>query len=342
MEKRYQVFVSSTFLDLQEERRQVIQALLELDCIPAGMELFPAADDTQRALIQRVIDDCDYYVVLIGGRYGSTDNEGVSFTEREYDYAVSRGLPVLGFVHGAPETIPVGKSDTETAARQRLTAFREKVQKRMCKLWRTPEELGGIVSRSLILTIKTRPAEGWVRARHAASPEQLNALRERIDELTKELDHARIAPPAEAEGLAKGAERFTLRYTWGLLPDVYKSVNLGWDELIAAVGPAMFGEASERQLREQIEKKIIGDESLDARFDVTVVEEDFQTIKVQLFALGLTQRSTKKRSASDTQTYWSLTPYGERYVTALKAVKTTDDSEVSAAPPAKTRRPTSR
>src|SRR2546429_470924 len=57
MEKRYQVFVSSTFVDLQEERRQVMQALLELDCIPAGMELFPAADETQWALIQRVIDD---------------------------------------------------------------------------------------------------------------------------------------------------------------------------------------------------------------------------------------------------------------------------------------------
>ena len=41
MDKRYQVFISSTFEDLQEERRQVMQALLALDCIPTGMELFP-------------------------------------------------------------------------------------------------------------------------------------------------------------------------------------------------------------------------------------------------------------------------------------------------------------
>lgn len=40
MDKRFQVFVSSTYEDLQEERREVMQALLELDCIPAGMELF--------------------------------------------------------------------------------------------------------------------------------------------------------------------------------------------------------------------------------------------------------------------------------------------------------------
>jgi hypothetical protein len=32
MDKRYQVFVSSTFEDLQEERREAMQALLSLDC----------------------------------------------------------------------------------------------------------------------------------------------------------------------------------------------------------------------------------------------------------------------------------------------------------------------
>ena len=56
MDKRYQVFVSSTYRDLIDERREVIQALLELNCIPAGMELFVAADDDQSALIQVIID----------------------------------------------------------------------------------------------------------------------------------------------------------------------------------------------------------------------------------------------------------------------------------------------
>jgi len=45
--KKYQVFVSSTFADLKEERAKVIQTLMELDCIPAGMELFPAIDEEQ-------------------------------------------------------------------------------------------------------------------------------------------------------------------------------------------------------------------------------------------------------------------------------------------------------
>ena len=66
MEKRYQVFISSTFRDLELERQEVMHALLELDCIPSGMELFPAANETQWNLIKKVIDDCDYYVLVIG------------------------------------------------------------------------------------------------------------------------------------------------------------------------------------------------------------------------------------------------------------------------------------
>jgi hypothetical protein len=62
MEKRYQVFVSSTFADLQQERHGIMQTLMQLDCIPAGMELFPAADEEQWAFIQKVIADCDYYL----------------------------------------------------------------------------------------------------------------------------------------------------------------------------------------------------------------------------------------------------------------------------------------
>jgi len=71
IDKKYQVFVSSTYEDLRPERQEIMHALLELDCIPSGMELFPAASEDQWTLIRGVIDDCDYYVVVIGGRYGS-------------------------------------------------------------------------------------------------------------------------------------------------------------------------------------------------------------------------------------------------------------------------------
>jgi hypothetical protein len=75
---RYQVFVSSTYADLKDERRAVIQTLMGMDCIPAGMEIFPASDEEQFSFIRKIIDDCDYYLLIIGGRYGSITPEGVS------------------------------------------------------------------------------------------------------------------------------------------------------------------------------------------------------------------------------------------------------------------------
>src|ERR1022692_1814662 len=107
MDKRYQVFISSTYADLREERQRVIQTVLDADCIPAGMELFPAADEEQFNYIKRVIDDCDYYLLIVGGRYGTLTEAGVSFTEREYDYAVSRGIRVIALLHENPAAIPI-------------------------------------------------------------------------------------------------------------------------------------------------------------------------------------------------------------------------------------------
>lgn len=98
-DKRYQVFVSSTYDDLQDERKEVMQALLELDCIPAGMELFPASSEDQWSLIKRVIDDCDYYILIIGGRYGSVGPDGISYTQMEFEYALKTGKPIISFVH---------------------------------------------------------------------------------------------------------------------------------------------------------------------------------------------------------------------------------------------------
>ena len=95
MDKRYQVFVSSTFADLQDERSNVIQTLMEMDCIPAGMELFPALDEEQFEFIKKVIDDSDYYLLIIGGRYGSLSDKGINYTEMEYDYAIGKGIKVV-------------------------------------------------------------------------------------------------------------------------------------------------------------------------------------------------------------------------------------------------------
>ena len=133
MENRYQVFVSSTYQDLQEERQEVMQALLELECIPAGMELFPAANQDQWTLIKKVIDDCDYYILISAGRYGSIGPDGVGYTEMEYRYALEKGKPIMAFLHKNPEQISAKNSEANDEGKAKLAAFRQFVKAKMVR-----------------------------------------------------------------------------------------------------------------------------------------------------------------------------------------------------------------
>jgi hypothetical protein len=179
MEKRYQVFVSSTYTDLKEERSLVLQTLMQMDCIPSGMELFPAMDEEQMNFIKKVIDDCDYYILIIGGRYGSVTAEGVSYTEMEYDYAVSKGIKVIALLHGEPGKLPVEKSEMNESARQKLEDFRAKVSdKRLVNFWKDASQIPGLIALNLSKTIKTYPAIGWVRANQVPSGEVYAELME--------------------------------------------------------------------------------------------------------------------------------------------------------------------
>lgn len=91
MNKRYQIFIRSTFKDLEEERRLLTQTILRKGYYPAGMEWFPGIDEEQFEYIKQVIDDSDCYVLILGGLYGSIAADGKSYTEKEYDYALEKG-----------------------------------------------------------------------------------------------------------------------------------------------------------------------------------------------------------------------------------------------------------
>jgi uncharacterized protein involved in exopolysaccharide biosynthesis len=188
VERRYQVFVSSTFLDLKEERAAIVSALLQLEAFPAGMELFPAADDDAWTLIERVIDSSDYYLLVIGGKYGSIDPESeLSYTEKEYDLAISLKKPVMAFLHGNPDAIEFGKSEKNEDIQQKLAAFRAKVERmKHVKYWTNPAELAGQVALSYANFRQTYPAVGWVRGDVQTATETLAEL----NELRKQLDTA--------------------------------------------------------------------------------------------------------------------------------------------------------
>lgn len=310
MEKRYQVFISSTYADLQEERQQLIMALLELDAIPSGMELFPASEDDSWTVIRRVIEECDYYVVVVGGRYGSIGPAGISYTEMEYDYAVELGKPVMGFLHENPGSLPQGKCEDNDKGRAMLDQFRKKVRQRNCKFYTNPQDLGGKVSRSFSKLQRSHPATGWIRADQAASPEllaQVVKLREENDVLKGKLEKLRVSPPAGAASLSQGDDKFSMkvRGSWGSKDYI---VEKSWNQIFSDAAPYLMTGINERMFR----VALCGSNPFDDTDSDSVDEHDFQTIKVQFIALGLIEGKGDRT--------WSLTPLGRSTMVRLRAI----------------------
>ena len=97
--RKLQVFVSSTFTDLKEERQAAVEAILQAKHIPAGMELFSAGDQSQMHVIKNWIDESDVYMLILGGRYGSVEaKSGKSYTHLEYEYALMKGKVMFALV----------------------------------------------------------------------------------------------------------------------------------------------------------------------------------------------------------------------------------------------------
>ncbi|MBM6900563.1 DUF4062 domain-containing protein [Gemmiger formicilis] len=343
MNKIYQVFVSSTYEDLQEERKEVMQALLELDCMPAGMELFPASNDDQWTLIKRVIDTCDYYLLIIGGRYGSTNTEGISYTQMEFEYALQTGKPIISFLPKTPEDIPSGKCDQDPEKREKLENFKKLAKKKLVKFWSTPENLGSIVSRSMIKLIKDFPAEGWVKSNTIDdnSMKEIVKLQKENEELKAKLNRISTEPPKGSEQLMQGDDEITFHLCFeanrkrSLTP--YKCadfVNTTWNHIFERIAPLMIDECTESTLKNALDsfaatfkKDFSNDPCYKNMCDFRnfrVSSETFNQIKVQLRALGLIEISSKKHSTTDKSTYWSLTQYGDFAMTQLLALKKED------------------
>ena len=164
--KRYQIFVSSTFLDLIEERAEITQAIMEINHMPYGMEAFPAANKTQWEWIKRAIKESDYYIVIVGGKYGSVNPKtGLSYTEMEYRYAEEVGVPTIAFLVDSNVDLPKSKIETDSAKAEKLQDFRSYIENtRLRKSYTSKEDLKAKVIASVVKLINQCPRIGWIRA----------------------------------------------------------------------------------------------------------------------------------------------------------------------------------
>lgn len=334
MNKKYQIFVSSTYDDLKVERDQVIKAALEMGHIPVGMEMFSAADEEQWRTIARQIDQSDYYVVVIAHRYGSM-HEGVSYTEKEYDYALSKGIPIMGFIIVDEVHWPPAMIDSDADTKSALNRFKSKVKKKPVGFWKNAEDLHGKFSIALMKLIANNPQPGWARADEVAGPEltreltrlssENSSLRGKLNKLAQDDRERDKNKDQEMVKILRGnktkiSHRKDQRGSdW----EGHKETDLYG--IFSVIAPKLISEASTTTIRQELAFKYFGYEA-HAAFPVPRNYVDHWIN--DLTCLGLIEPSDKKHSVHDRNEYWVLTPNGFRVHSSLRRLQLEIGTEI--------------
>jgi hypothetical protein len=329
--KKFQIFLSSTFLDLQQERSVCVTSLLRLGAIPMGMELFPASDKAQWDIIRSLIPECDYYVLITAGRYGSMLGD-VSYTEAEYDLAYKLGVPVIPFLHKSPQERFDPTEDAQ--AQERLKAFHAKLKAQHTpQFWGDLTELTALLFQSVLDATSRIERPGWVRGDQVASDETL----QRLITLTKENDdlkartaalEAQVTPPPS--DLSAGDDRVTLhgkavssnsvRIQWA------KSVS--WNEILRTVGPGLRQPLADNFAVDLFDRFVYFNEETrrcEERdryyFNINVDADDANMALAHLQALGFLTSEISSNVKGGMTCFWQLTPKGNQALLDLLVVR---------------------
>ncbi len=125
--RKFKVFVSSTWSDLQREREAVEEALGRM-CTASfsGMEYFGSQPGTPKEVCLEKVGRADVYIGIFAHTYGYIDSEsGLSLTELEYRTARECDIPCL--IYMIDESIPVlpAQIEQEPEALAKLKALKQ-------------------------------------------------------------------------------------------------------------------------------------------------------------------------------------------------------------------------
>ena len=168
----YQVFLSSTRIDLSAYRARVYETLIRSGLVPLAMENFMArtADATEVSLAE--VRDCHLFVGIYAWRYGHIpEGSQISITEQEYREARRLKKECLLFLVDEAFDWPPEMRETGDGA-ARLVSFKKELQRdAVVKTFTTPESLVSFVDASLIR---------WLQSQTMASMGDFLGLMERL------------------------------------------------------------------------------------------------------------------------------------------------------------------
>lgn len=180
LDKRYQVFITTSGKDMQPERMVVSQTLIGMGFFSWGLE---QRTPLSTAFARRQIDDCDYVLLLLGSQYGEQSVSGVSYMHLEYIYAVTKQKPIIVFMHENPDAREAHLQDEAHLLKEKFKDFRHQLQKEVEQVvtYRTLRDLELAVRSYMPQMLERYPVVGWVR------PQNIQVLQDEIDRLKAKL-----------------------------------------------------------------------------------------------------------------------------------------------------------
>jgi hypothetical protein len=195
MKRKNQIFISSTYKDLSEDRQSAVSAILSAGHIPAGMELFTADNESQWSVIKKWIEESDIFLLILGARYGSIEpKSGKSYIQLEYEYAVELDKPLFAVVmHDELRTQRVtayGEDAIELENRGQYKKFKDMVLSKMCKFYEDKKDIKLAIYETLISFSDKYTLDGWVSGKEIREEgfylKEITKLNDKIRLLEKE------------------------------------------------------------------------------------------------------------------------------------------------------------
>jgi len=339
--KKYQVFISSTFTDMKNERQAAVEAILTAGHIPAGMELFSAGDESQLEVIKQWIVDSDIYVLILGATYGSLEPKSRrSYTELEYDFAVKNNKPHFALVL-SDEAVNLKRQElgiTVVDNPDHLSDFRKKVLSKIASIIHDTKDIQISIFKSLREIEHRKSVVGWVRGDAADNTPLVNEITRLTDknqQLESELQAAKSAAQAALNGapLADMDDKIDVAIEYRCLvgrpggavrfpSNNTEIVKITWSRLFALFSPKLIDNPSDAAMRSYIAKKLLDSNGIrHTHRSASLDKQTHGALRTHYEALGLIAVSSIKSTAGAGRLYWILTARGKSLMQELRVVR---------------------
>jgi hypothetical protein len=243
----------------------------------------------------------------------------ISFTEKEYDHAVSKNIPVLGFVIDDSAQWPKNKMDSDVKKIDLLNKFKWKVKNKIVNLWSSKDELNAKVTVALSKAIIAYPRTGWLKADSLLDASAMNEVarlsKENSDlrKTLKELTEKKVEQLKDEESKViaiLNSHTIDMSYYYKDAEDWSDPFEMDFMKILFTLAPNLMIETSNETAAGYLAVLTKPEKGRAVRDPWPIPMNTLADIFADFRALGLIAPSPKRHALNDTSQYWCLTEKG--------------------------------